>query len=151
MASKKFTELPAVTADPDEDSVIAVSVFDGATTYTSEKLTLKQVNKASSNAFATLTDGATVTWDMDVSDNAEVTLGGNRTLAISNPKEGHVGILKVIQDGTGGRTLALPANSLVLNDGGGAITLSTTAGDVDVLSYIYDGTDYLWTFALQYS
>jgi len=126
MASKKFTELPAVTADPDEDSVIAVSVFDGATTYTSEKLTLKQVNKASSNAFATLTDGATVTWDMDVSDNAEVTLGGNRTLA-------------------------LPANSLVLNDGGGAITLSTTAGDVDVLSYIYDGTDYLWTFALQYS
>jgi len=151
MASKKFTELPAVTTDPNEDSVIAVSVFDGVTTYTSEKLTLKQVNKASSNAFATLTDSATVTWDMDVSDNAEVTITADRTLAISNAKEGHVGILKVIQDGTGGWALTLPANSKVSGGGAGAITLSSPANSEDVLSYIYDGTDYLWTYGRNYN
>lgn len=99
----------------------------------------------------TLTDGATVTWNLNKGINAVVTLGGNRTLDITNPVAGMTGILKVIQDATGSRTLSLPANSKVINGGGGAVTLTTTAGATDILSFYYDGTNYNWTVGLNYT
>jgi hypothetical protein len=95
-------------------------------------------------ASVTLTDGATITWDTGgyPTSHAKVTLGGNRTLAISNAIAGASGILVVTQDGTGSRTLTLPAGSKAP---GGAPTLTTTAGAIDVLSFYYDGTTYFWT------
>lgn len=94
--------------------------------------------------FVTLTDAATVTWATagNPVNNAIVTLGGNRTLSITGAISGSTGVLKVIQDGTGSRTLALPAGSIAP---GGAFTLTTTASAKDVLSWTYDGTSYLWT------
>ena len=83
--------------------------------------------------------------------NATVTLGGNRTLAFSNVPNGATGVLIVKQDGTGSRTLALPAGSKVIDGGSGAITLTTTPSSIDVLSFIYDGTNYLWTKGLNYT
>ena len=55
----------------------------------------------------TLTDGATVSWDVATDPIAKLTLGGNRTLsAPSNPVgSGQYISLLVIQDGTGSRTL----------------------------------------------
>jgi hypothetical protein len=96
-------------------------------------------------AFVTLTDAATVTWTItgQPTSHARVTLGGNRTLDIVGESNGYSGILVVTQDGTGSRTLTLPAGSLVP---GGSITLSTAAGAVDVLSFVYDGTSFYWTF-----
>ena len=95
-------------------------------------------------AFATLTDGATVTWATGGAafPNAKLTLGGNRTLAITGAVAGQSGTLVVTQDGTGSRTLTLPGGSL---REGGALTLSTAANAVDVLAYIYDGSTYFWT------
>lgn len=97
-------------------------------------------------AFETLVDGATIIWDFDDAPlrNAKVTLGGNRALSITNTTSGAAGVLKVIQS-TGGHTLTLPAGSKVINAGAGAVTLSAGAGDIDVLTFVYDGTDYLWT------
>jgi hypothetical protein len=95
-------------------------------------------------AFVTLTDAATVTWALaGPTSHARVTLGGNRTLDITGETNGYSGILIVTQDGTGSRTLTLPAGSLVP---GGSITLSTAAAAVDVLSFVYDGTSFYWTF-----
>lgn len=96
-------------------------------------------------AFVALTDGATITWDTGgyATSHASVTLGGNRTLAISNAVAGASGILIVKQDATGSRTLTLPSGSKVV---GGALTLSTTANAYDVLSFVYDGTNYWWTY-----
>jgi hypothetical protein len=71
-----------------------------------------------------------------------VTLGGNRTLDIVGEANGSSGTLVVIQDGTGSRTLTLPAGSI---EEGGSIVLSTAAGAVDVLGWIYDGTSFYWT------
>lgn len=56
---------------------------------------------------ATLTDAANIAWNLNTQQVAEVTLGGNRTL--DNPTNMQAGgfySVDVIQDGTGGRTLA---------------------------------------------
>ena len=81
----------------------------------------------------TLSDGATVTLDMAAGQTNEVTLGGNRTLALTNPKRGQSVLLRVIQDGTGSRTLASPSS--VKWPGGTAPTLTTTAGASDWLGF----------------
>ena len=102
----------------------------------------------SAAAQVTLTDGATITWTLtspQLYSNATVTLGGNRTLAFSGTSNGASGTLIVKQDATGGRTLALPAGSKVAGGGGGACTLSSAANAIDVLTFTYDGTNYLWT------
>ena len=59
-------------------------------------------------AEATLTDGATIAWDVSTSPVAKVTLGGNRTLSAPTNaiNSGQYIALLVIQDGTGSRTLA---------------------------------------------
>lgn len=88
----------------------------------------------------TLTDDATIAVDMATFLNATVTLGGNRTLGNpTNPKPGQSGFIRIVQDGTGSRTLAFGANWKF--PGGADPTLSTAAGAVDVLSYVaYDAT-----------
>jgi hypothetical protein len=105
-------------------------------------------------AYATLTDGATITLTCaatKVVQNATVTLGGNRTLAIASAANGMTGVLIVKQDGTGSRTLTLPAGSKVIAGGAGAVTLSTAANSIDVLAWVYDGTNYLWTIGKNYN
>jgi hypothetical protein len=100
-----------------------------------------------------LEDESTISWD--VSDapisKAKVTLGGNRSLAISGAVNGSQGIIIVQQDDTGSRTLALPDDSLVVNDGNGAVTLSTDANAVDALAFLYDGTNFYWTSGVQFN
>lgn len=102
------------------------------------------------STYQTLSSG-TVTWDQTKGATATVTLTGNSTLAISNAVAGMYGLIKVIQDATGGRTLALPAGSKVINGGAGVVTLTAAANAVDVLSYFYDGTNYYWTVGYNYN
>lgn len=105
---------------------------------------------AAAQAFQTLTDGATITWIASAAafeNNAVVTLGGNRTLAMSGWTSGMKGVLRVIQDGTGGRTLTLPATSTVPDGGAGVISLSTTINAVDLVYVICHGTN-LYHFIL---
>lgn len=97
--------------------------------------------------FQTLTDGATVTWNCATSYNAKVTIAGNRSLAISNASAGSTGILLVTQDGSGFRLLSLPANSRFP---GGYYSLSTIPSGVDMLIFVYDGTNYHWTIINNY-
>lgn len=93
----------------------------------------------------TLTDGATVTWNMATSRNAQVTLGGNRTLSITNAVAEDEGRLIVVQDGTGNRTLTLPSGSYV--PGQGLTTscwIKPAANARTILQFYYDGTYYHW-------
>lgn len=102
----------------------------------------------------TLTDGATITWTLlaDKTYNlAKVTLGGNRTLAFSGLADGMTGVLRVIQDGTGSRTLTLPANSKVNGGGAGVITLTAAASSTDIISFTTDGTNIFWTYGNNFS
>ena len=87
----------------------------------------------------TLTDGATITWDYSAGAEAKVTLGGNRTLAITNLPTGRVvyGVLEVYQDGTGSRSLTLPTPRTT--NGG---SLNSAASSKTMVTFRYDGTKY---------
>ena len=93
---------------------------------------------------ATLTDGATITWDTSTAQVAKVTLGGNRTLsAPTNSATGQFISLLVIQDGTGSRTLTWNSAYEFASDT--APTLTTTASLGDLFTFRYNGTKWLET------
>lgn len=88
----------------------------------------------------TLPDGATITMDCSQGNMATLTLGGNRTFA--NPVSVAAGtyVVRVIQDGTGNRTLAFGSNFKF--PGGSTPALSTAANAVDVLTFVnFSGTN----------
>jgi hypothetical protein len=91
----------------------------------------------------TETDGATVTFDFDDGNVQEVTLAGNRTFAFTNAKPGGRYMVKITQDATGSRTVTWPGN--IKWSGGSAPTLTTTGGKTDIVSLMYDGTDFYAT------
>ena len=79
----------------------------------------------------------TTTLDLRLGDSFTTTLTENTTLAFSNPPSGTgLGcfIVKVKQDGTGGRTLAFPGT--VDWAGGSAPDVSTGANDVDIFVFV---------------
>lgn len=93
-------------------------------------------------AEVTLTDGATVNWDMSSGFDFIVTLGGNRTLANpTNTKVGQKGRLIIQQDGTGSRTVTWGSDYMFANNT--APTLSTAANSVDVLYYDVRASNYI--------
>lgn len=93
-------------------------------------------------AEATLTDGATINWDMSTESVAKVTLGGNRTLAApTNGSTGQFCSLNVIQDSTGSRTLTWNAAFEFKDDT--APTLTTTGSKGDLFVFRYNGSKWL--------
>ena len=86
---------------------------------------------------ATLTDATNtgnITLNYDTHQNFVLTFTGNVTL--DNPTTdvvGQSGVMVIIQDGTGSRTLSLGTDYETV--GGAGITLSTAAGSLDVLPY----------------
>jgi hypothetical protein len=89
-------------------------------------------------AWGTGTDGATVTFNIATHAKWKVTLGGNRTLAVSNAGTASSFTLKLIQDGTGSRTVTWWSG--IDWSGGVAPTLTTTAGRYDVFTFLTDGS-----------
>ena len=88
----------------------------------------------------TLTDGATVNWDVNSGATATITLGGNRTFAApTNLVAGVFYALEVIQDGTGSRTITW--NSVFKFSNGVAPVLSTAASARDYLVFRSNGTN----------
>ncbi len=79
-------------------------------------------------------DSGTITFNLSTSNIHSVTLGGNRTLALSNASVGQVFILRLIQDGSGGRTVSW--FSTIHWVGGSAPTLTTTASHWDTIGFI---------------
>ena len=73
----------------------------------------------------TLTDAASITYDLDDGHNAKVTLTADRTLLFpSNVAEGASGVLTITQDGTGGHALSF---------GSGWFISAGSAGDISAL------------------
>ena len=97
---------------------------------------------AAVNPEATLTDGATVSWNGLTSPVAKVTLGGNRTLAAaSGVITGQFLSILFIQDGTGSRTITF--NAAYEHTGDVAPVLTTTAAKGDLFVYRYNGSKFL--------
>lgn len=121
------------------------SILNSVANYLSASTTrqlLDTNNVWSAAALVSLTDAATVAVDMSTFINATVTLGGNRTLGNpTNTKDGQSGIIYVVQDGTGSRTLAYSSNYKFAS--GSAPVLTTTAGAVDRLSYFVRSSTHI--------
>jgi hypothetical protein len=92
----------------------------------------------------TATDGATVTIDASLGNHFRLTLGGNRTMAApTNPTDGQLITLEVIQDTTGTRTITW--NSVfAFGTDVPSPTLTTTANKRDFLSFKYNSTATKW-------
>ena len=89
----------------------------------------------------------TITADVENGNVFTITLDDNiTTWTISNLPSGKASIITFIikQDGTGSRLLsATQINSTTFKTSrGNAITLSTGANEIDILTVMYDGTDY---------
>ena len=94
-----------------------------------------------------LTDGATIALNWNNGNVQSVTLGGNRTFTFSNPVAGGRYLISLKQDATGSRTITWPT---VKWRGGTAPTLTTTANKYDLITLIYDGTNYYGDASLNY-
>jgi hypothetical protein len=96
------------------------------------------INNNANASSQTLTDGATISWDVSQGMVATITLGGNRTLA--NPTNIKIGtyILHVYQDGTGGRTLSF-GSGYKWAGATSWIGANTGPGAHDIITFVCDG------------
>jgi len=81
---------------------------------------------------------STTTLDLSTGNVLQVVLTGSTTLAFTNPKIGTY-IIKIKQDATGNWALNFP--TIKWSDAA-VPTITTTPNAVDLLTIIYDGTDY---------
>jgi hypothetical protein len=128
---------------------------DGASSPT-ERMRIAQngvitIQNGAVAVIGTLTDGATITPDFAADCNFTVTLGGARTIANpTNITAGQSGSIFLVQDGTGGRTVAW--GSFWDFPGGTAPTLSTAANAVDRIDYVVRTSTSIHTvFTANYS
>ena len=96
----------------------------------------------------TTADSATVTFDMDVSNNHSVTLGGNRALAVSNVDAGQKFTLRLKQDGTGSRVVTWWSGITWFTSAGAAPTLKTDPNTIDYIGFICTSGGYYEGFHL---
>ena len=126
-----ITGLPSLEVDASGDVKLA-EYGNSVSVYTGFKTPLEDN-----------TDGSTITFDLNAANTHTVTLGGNRTLALSNVDAGQKFIIRLVQDGTGSRTVTW--FSTIKWPGGTTPTLTTTANKTDVFGFIctsagnYDG------------
>jgi hypothetical protein len=117
----------------------ALSAATAGTDYVSPS-TATTFSKQQIVGNATLTDGATISWDVSSAQVATVTLADNRTFsAPTNMVNGGFYALAVYQDSTGGRTITW--NSVFKWSAGTAPVLSTTASSKDFFVFRSDGTN----------
>lgn len=89
----------------------------------------------------TLTDGATINWDVALGRVATLTLGAaGRTMAAPTNLKVGTYILRVYQDGTGSRTIT-SWNAVFKWTAAVAPVLSTGAGKLDIITFFSDGTN----------
>lgn len=85
-------------------------------------------------------DAATATIDLNVSRNNDIEMpDGNITIAIANEANGMIFTVRILQDGTGSRTVTW--FSAIKWAGGSAPTLTTTPEKADTFIFRVTGTD----------
>ena len=97
-------------------------------------------------------DSGTTTCDWGNGNKAIMAFGAGNitTFAFTNPPKPSNLLLKIVQDGVGGRTVT-GWDADIKWVGGTAPTLSTGANAIDILSFYFDGTNYFGTASLNFS
>jgi hypothetical protein len=138
------TAVSSTAAELNYNDISTLGTSAASKTLTADANGLTKITGAVLNVEDTLTDQATIAWDVIASPVAKVTLGANRTLAApsgTSPAAGQFIALTVIQDGTGSRTLTWNATYEFTEDT--APTLTTTANKGDLFIFKYNGSKWL--------
>jgi hypothetical protein len=132
------------TAELNYSDLTTLGTTAASKVFTADANNLTTVSGAVANVEDTLTDGATITWDVIDSPVAKVTLAGNRTLSApsgTTPIAGQFVSLLIIQDGTGSRSITWNAAYEFAADT--APTLTATANLGDLFTFRYNGAKWL--------
>jgi hypothetical protein len=135
------TAVTATGAELNYNDLATLGTTAASKVFTADANNLTKVSGAVLNIEDTLTDGATITWNVIDSPVAKVTLGGNRTISApsgTTPAAGQFIAITVIQDATGSRLLTW--NSAYEFTADTAPTLTTTASKADLFVFKYNGT-----------
>jgi len=140
----KLDGATVTTAEINYNDLATLGTTAASKVFTADANGLTKVSGAVLNTEDTLTDQATIAWDVIASPVAKVTLAGNRTLAApsgTTPAAGQFVSLLIIQDGTGSRTITWNAVYEFASDT--APTLTTTANLGDIFIFRYNGSKWL--------
>lgn len=97
----------------------------------------------------TLTDASSLTANWDSGNVQTVTLNvSNTTFTFSNAEAGGEYKLILKQDSTGGRTVTWPSGVKWQN--ATAPTLTSAANSIDVVNFVYDGTNHIGSYSLNH-
>ena len=98
-------------------------------------------------AVVALADAATISLDASQGNDFRVTIAGNRALGNpTNPTDGQKIVFHVTQGAGGSFTLSY-GSAYEFSTGLPQPTLSTTAGDTDLLAFVYDADKSKWLLA----
>ena len=98
-------------------------------------------------AVVSLADAATIAVDASLGNDFRVTIAGNRTMANpANPSDGQQIIFQVTQ-GSGGSFTLTWGSGYEFSTGLPQPTLSTTAGQTDLLGFVYNAAKHAWLLA----
>lgn len=154
MASQKITSLADPTSD--QDAVTKKHFDDNSINNVVEDTTPQLGGELDCQAHTigftqqTATGDGTTTIDWKLGNKFKFTFGAfNETFTFTAPTKPCNLVLMMVQDGTGSRTATFPAT--VKWAGGTAPTLSTTSGDIDIISFYFDGTSYYGVASLDFS
>lgn len=146
VSATTLTGTLSTAAQTNITSVGTLSALTVSGTNTSDVTVLKKFNE-------TVVALGSVSGDQSSALNATngsiytLTATGDITInTIANAVAGTSMTIKIIQDGTGSRALTSSMKFV-----GGSKTLSTAAGAIDVISVVYDGTDYLASLTKAYA
>ena len=123
-----------------------LQVFDTTMNATCEYTgTAWRVVSAGSQALAAPTASTSV--DLSAGNVVNLSLTSSTTLTFTGAAIGTY-IMRIIQGGSGSYTITWPAS--VIWSGGTAPTLTTTVAKSDIVTLIYDGTNYYGNYSLNY-
>jgi hypothetical protein len=116
-------------------------------TNISEFTTRTSFNGGITEEITAKTSASSITINPNESSLQTVTLNTNATFTMSSFEAGQSVTLIIKQDGTGSRSGTFTSVKFP----GGAPTLTTTANAIDVITIVYDGTDYLGNIAQEFT
>jgi hypothetical protein len=143
----RYAQVSADTSITGAYTFVSATTFTSTTTFESNIVAIKGSRSYSAQTTVAVSVNNTVGYNFGTSNNFVTTLTDNATLKNPiNQEPGQSGIIYMIQDGTGSRTLSFGTHWEF--EGGIAPTLSTAASAVDVLIYNVRTTTAISTFSV---
>ena len=138
-ANKLYAEVGGVSK-----GITMTSIRADTETLTNKKITnLIQTNQ-------TLTDTASIAWDMNSGSMGTVVLTDNRAMAAPTNLPNHGECWLIVKQDAGG-TNTLTYDGVFLFPGGTAPVLSVGGNDIDIIQFICDGTSLFGVASYNFS